>query len=287
MKKLRLKRHGTFHIREGWMEKALNIIEESKDEKSIFRKEVGVANLGIGSMMVTSLRYWMIASQIINEKDSKLTEFGNLLYAYDPYLDDIFSWWMIHLHLVNDFDNAPVFNMVFNHYKKGSFYKEDLVDFVENYISTSLSDEYEIPSKEYIESDVSVLINTYLTGKVTNPEDNLQSPFAKLGLLKKSSEDKYVFTSARRDSLSYLVVYHSLILALESKDSINIDDLLQIKNNPMNIFCLDKNTLYLYLNDMKEKGLITINKTAGLNMIYIQKKLNEKEVFEMYFKEAE
>ena len=55
------------------------------------------------------------------------------------------------------------------------------------------------------------------------------------------------------------------------------------ENNPMNLFCLDKNIFYLYLNDMKEKGLITINKTAGLNMIYIQKNLNEEEIFSLFF----
>ena len=113
MKKLRLKRHGTFHIRDGWMEKALNAINENADGKSIFRKEVGVANLGIGSMMVTSLRYWMIASEIINEKDSQLTDFGRLLIEYDRYLDESFSWWMIHLHLVSNFNDSPVFNVVF------------------------------------------------------------------------------------------------------------------------------------------------------------------------------
>ena len=111
MTKLRLKRHGTFHIRDGWMEKALNAINENNDDKSIFRKEVGVANLGIGSMMVTSLRYWMIASEIINEKDSQLTDFGRLLIEYDRYLDESFSWWMIHLHLVSNFNDSPVFRV--------------------------------------------------------------------------------------------------------------------------------------------------------------------------------
>lgn len=284
MEKLKLKKHGTFHIRDGWMEKALNTIDEKKEEnKSIFRKEDGVMNLGIGSMMVTSLRYWMIATDIIQEKDSQLTEFGNLLLKNDRYLDDCFSWWMIHLHLVCNFKDAPVFNIVFNNYKKGAFVKDELIDFVEDYIDKSLSRKYEKPNKDYIESDVSVLINTYYGEKVINPEDNLQSPLSKLELLKKNSEGKYYFTSARKDSLSYLVVFYSLLLCLKDKDSINVDDLLEKENNPMNLFCLDKNTFYVYLNEMKEKGLVTINKTAGLNMIYIQKILSEEEVFSLHF----
>lgn len=283
MEKLKLKRHGTFHIRDGWMEKALNAINENQDGKSIFRKEVGVLNLGIGSMMVTSLRYWMIATGMIYEKDSQLTDFGKLLLKYDQYLDNSFSWWMIHLHLVSNFKDSPVFNIVFNHYKKGAFLKDELVDFVEDYIEKDLSSKYEEPNKEYIDSDVSVLISTYFSERVFNPEDNLQSPLSKLELLRKNTEGKYYFSSARRDSLPYLVVFNSLLLCLNGKDSINVDDLMTRENNPMNLFCLDKNIFYLYLNDMKEKGLITINKTAGLNMIYIQKNLNEKEIFSLFF----
>ena len=216
-------------------------------------------------------------------KDSQLSDFGKLLLKYDQYLDDSFSWWMIHLHLVSNFEDSPVFNIIFNHYKKGAFLKDELVDFVEDYIEKDLSSKYEKPNKEYIDSDVSVLISTYFSERVFNPEDNLQSPLSKLELLKKNTEGKYYFSSARRDSLPYLVVFNSLLLCLNGKDSINVDDLMTRENNPMNLFCLDKNIFYLYLNDMKEKGLITINKTAGLNMIYIQKNLNEEEIFSLFF----
>ena len=54
MEKLRLKRHGSFSIREGWFEKAIDSIKEN--EQSVFSKGNGVAILGIGANMVTSLR---------------------------------------------------------------------------------------------------------------------------------------------------------------------------------------------------------------------------------------
>ena len=34
---------------------------------------------------------------------------------------------------------------------------------------------------------------------------------------------------------------------------------------------------------MKKEKYITVNKTAGLNMIYIHEKLNLKDIFEKYF----
>lgn len=287
MQKLRLKRHGSFYVREGWMEKAISIIHEKNGEGPVFRKEVGVANLGIGAMMVTSLKYWMVASEIIDEKTSELTEFGNLLFKYDPYLEYDFSWWMIHQHLVCNFKDSPIFNITFNNFRKGNFRKEELVDFISGYIKEN---DYEFGNEKYINDDVSILINTYLKGKIDNPEDNKISPFAKLELLKHSDDNKYEFSMPRRDKLSFLVVFDCLIKSMDGRESINIDDLAECIDNPMKIFNLDKNTFYLYLNDMKVADLITINKTAGLNMIYINEEYSiegiDEIVFEKYFKEG-
>lgn len=44
---------------------------------------------------------------------------------------------------------------------------------------------------------------------------------------------------------------------------------------------------YLYLNEFKREGLITVNRTAGLNMVYIHEKLSERQIFEKYFMECE
>ena len=288
MEKLRLKRHGSFYVREGWMEKAINIIADNKESGSIFRKEVGVANLGIGAMMVPSLKYWMVASNIIDERTGCFTSFGELLLKYDRYLEYDFSWWMIHQHLVCNFKDSPVFNITFNYFRKGNFTKDELVDFLAQFMKEH---DYECGNEKYISDDASILINSYLKGKIENPEDNKISPFAKLELLKRTSDDKYEFSMPRRDKLSYLAVYACLIKAMEEgKESINIDDLSEVENNPMKVFNLDKNSFYLYLNDMKEAGLITINKTAGLNMIYINGKHSADDVdefvFEQYFEKG-
>ena len=85
-------------------------------------------------------------------------------------------------------------------------------------------------------------------------------------------------------------MYCSLLNCLDEDEiqkGINIDDLINKNNSPSKIFNLDKNLLYLYLNDMKKVNLVTINKTAGLNMVYFQKIMSEKEVFEKFFLEAE
>lgn len=285
MKKLRLKRHGSFSIREGWFEKAINSINES--EIPVFSKGNGVAILGIGANMVTSLRYWLIASKIIKEKSNDFTNFGELILKFDRYLDSNFSWWMIHQNLVSNFKDAPIFNIVFNYFNLKNFKKETMDQFIIHFMKDN---EYDLSNLTQVDADVTVFLRTYINEKITNPEDNLCSPLGKLGLLRKSSGNLYNFTQPSHDVLPYQVVYYSLLNCLdeeEKKHGINIDDLISKYNSPAKIFKLDKNLFYLYLNEMKQSGLVMINRTAGLNMLYIQKMMNEKEIFEDFFMEAE
>ena len=61
------------------------------------------------------------------------------------------------------------------------------------------------------------------------------------------------------------------------------DKLLKIQNSPSKLLNLDKNLFNDYLDDMRREGLITINRTAGLNMIYVANALDLEEIFKKYF----
>lgn len=282
MEKLRFKRHGSFAIRDGWFEKAINVIAENNC--SVFSKENGVRLLGIGANMVTSLRYWLIASNII-DSNNKLSEFGSLIFTYDRYLDSEFTWWLVHYNLVSNYKDVPVFNIVFNTFNTVSFTKESLISFFLQYMEEH---DIDTTNSSQLEADVSVLIRTYSNSKVINPEENLNSPLGKLGLLTKKEGNKFLFNSPSYATLPYIIVYKALVDCLNDKqlvNGVNIEDLMNLNNSPYKLFNLDKNLFYLYLNEMKSHGLITLNKTAGLNMLYVQDNLSLRDVFEICFKE--
>lgn len=284
MAKLRLKRHGTFSIREGWLEKAIHIIANSDDNKSLFSKDNGVIEFGIGSMMVTSLRYWLIATDIIDERTNQLSEFGRLLLEFDPYLDDEFSWWMIHEKLASNYKDAPILNIIFNEFKPKNFKKQDLNEFVLEYLKDNA---IEFSSESGVDSDITVFLKTYTNEVVTDPEDNLNSPLGKLDLIQKDKDGSYSFIQPRHDRLNYLVVYYNILNCLGNSDSVHISELMNTNNSPTKLLKMDKNLFYLYLNEFKREGLITVNRTAGLNMVYIHEKLSERQIFEKYFMECE
>ena len=125
--KLKLKRHESFSIREGWLAKGIkNVKENSKTFSSAEATDI----LGIGTNMVKSLKYWMSAACLINEENREtfLSEFGNLIYIYDPYLEDIFCWWLIHIRMMLNIDDAYIYNLFFNKCGKKSFSKRDIYE---------------------------------------------------------------------------------------------------------------------------------------------------------------
>lgn len=275
---LKFKKNETFYIRDGWFEKAINTIKENP-KINIFAKTNGSLYLGIGTNMVKGLRYWLQASKIIEStsKSTSLSSFGNLLYQYDKYLESTFSWFLIHFFLCTDEIQVPVFYGAFNNDLK-TFTKNDMV----NCLAEIFSIDGYTAKKEYIDDDVGVFLKSYLAeDTIENPEDNYCCPLANLKLLSKSKE-KYIKTRPSYSLLSYLIVYFALASRYDF-EPFNIEDSIFDLKAPCSLFNLDKNSYLQYLDEAKRNGLITINKTAGLNTVYFDKKLDLKDLFSEYF----
>lgn len=272
---IKLKKNESFYIREGWFEKAINTIND--EQKNIFFKNDGVMYLGIGANMVKGLKYWLGAADVISGKENELTDFGKNLIKFDPYLDNKFSWFLIHYFLVTNKEECPIFNMVFNA-EATSFRKHDMTEYV--YQQMTLMDPK--VNHKSVEADMNVFLKSYVNEiPILNPEENYVCPLSSLKLLK-SDASIYRKLAPAYNTLSYLVVYYALT-EMTSKDSFNIEDSIEAVNSPMHIFNLDKYMYLQYLDEMRKNNLVTINKTAGLNTVYFEKRLSLDELFKSYF----
>lgn len=272
---IKLKKNESFYIREGWFEKAINAVAEDRN-RNIFYKNDGIEILGIGSNMVKGLKYWLRAANIIDASGSNdLTELGELIYTFDRYLDTHFSWFFIHYYMCCNFDECPINNLFFNSSIR-NFNKQNLLDFMLEELS-----EENINTK-YLESDLNVFIKTYVNEDIIyNPEDNYICPLSSLKLIKKE-RGEYRRIRPSYQNLDYLIVFYALQEIYGGKP-FDIEESMEIKNSPMSIFNLDKYMYSQYLDEMKKTGLITINKTAGLNTVYPEKELSLQDAFELKF----
>ena len=292
--KYKIKGNESFSIREGWLSKGMLAITE---DPYVFSDITAMDRLGVGSKMVKSIRYWLLASHLVEEKREKNAKhslvptqyFGEVVKKHDPYFEDIFTLWIIHYYITADIEFNTVWSLFFNRFNVTDFTKTAMVD--------KLVDEcnkiYDKGNSLYnsIDTDCGVLLKMYTSSEetVTDPEENLTSPFSELGLIARGSErSSYMKTRPLYSKLDRLAVLYVMTVNLpDDKISVDIDTLLTQDNNVGKIFNLDRNMINEYLDRLRQEGFIELNRTAGLDMVYISKKLSPAEILEIYYTQSE
>ena len=275
MTAVRLRSNGNFCIREGWFEKAINSIMEN--DTNIFRGNAGTEYLGIGSSAVRSLKYWLKAADIISGSNCELTEFGQLLHKYDRYLDDDFSWYLIHYRLASNREDNPVANGVFNS-RFGSFSKDEMVD----YLTECFRENDENVNRAYVDADFNVFARSYINDEPDlNPEENYVGPLSRMKLLGRYG-DEFRKLKPSISSLSYLVIYYALLDLYKGK-LFEIEGSIGAYNSPVRIFNLDRYVYLQYLDEMRRNGLVTLNRTASLNTMYFEMMLPLSRIFDKQY----
>lgn len=284
---MKIKGHQSFHIRRGWIYKGLN---EVKQDNIVFSRKdlVHTDVLGIGSNMVTSLKYWLDALKIVDKKreGSKNlivpSEIGELILEKDPYLEEIETWQLLHYNLATNEDQATTWYWFFNEYKGNRFTRENLFNNLNSYIVQTYDKEV---SERSLKDDINCLLNTYVEREVESPEDNIESPFAELGLInivnKKNGEFNY--TKSYKHKLNIHLAYY--ILSNLAKDGGNLDlkDIIDSKNSIGNIFNLNSYEVMDVLDNLQNLGYIKVIRTGGLDYIsFIDKKDPIEELKNMY-----
>lgn len=278
--KLKLKRHESFSIREGWLAKGIKNVREYRN---VFALPNATDILGIGTNMIKSLKYWMTATRLIEEENREimLSDFGSIIYEYDPYLEDIFSWWLIHINMITTVDDSYIYSLFFNKCNLKTFTKRELYE----KLYTLLTNEKLTFNEKILQDEVNMIIKTYTVDeKIDNPENNFICPLSELNLIKKVDRDTYEKNRPEIRNLPFWVVYYIICLLLDDRDNISIDELLKEENSPAKLLNMDKNLINEYLDEMKKNDLIIINRTAGINMVYLKKKLSLNEIAEEYFR---
>ncbi len=309
LKKVKLKGNESFNFREGWLRKGMRCVEECE---TLFTEEDVMERLGVGSKMVKSIRFWLDATSVCEEKRINkgrgraqyLTDsFGRVIADYDPYFDDIFTLFLIHYHIVSNDSMCMVWNIFFNEYEGQDFTKDNMIEVCADYLDKkmepgatyshkSFEDDCASVLKMYVGSDQSIgmFLDTSKDETEVHPEDSLACPLVELGLLQRSSKqrDAYIKAMPARGILDKLAVLYVITQNLpEDKVSVSIDDLLNAPNNIGRVFNLSRVAINEYLDQLRIAGYLTINRTAGLDMVYIESKMQPQDIMIEYYKKAQ
>lgn len=295
----KLKGHESFYLREGWLRKGISLIKE--DPLCFSNITQAIDKLGIGANMVKSLRYWLQAFGLVREvKDEKTrkikqeitNEFGRIIDENDPYFEDLGTLFLLHYKLVTKIDFATSWYMFFNKIVASEMNKDELQKAIIEQINFIDSD-YKVPTKTILD-DVNCIIKTYYSDKddMKDPEDNMVCPLSQLKLISKRKSNIYKLIPSKKD-LDILIILYVIYDSIELKEdnkgdikTVSIDDLINSENNIGRVFNLDKNAINRYLDDLEREGYIHVVRTAGINMVEITNKVENKEqILNIYYRE--
>ncbi len=283
--KYRLKGHESFVLREGWLTKGIKAVSENC---KLYSTNSGADALGVGTNMAKSIRYWMKTAGVTSESSAKgvrLTDLGTAILNKDLYIEDIFTLWIVHANIVCNFDNATSWNIFFNRINLTTpFVRDELAELLKTLIIECTGDEN--PSERSIKDDCSALLSMYARGgsPEDDPEDKRPSPFEDLGLVERVG-NRFVKKRPSYDNLDKLVILYLIIDKLNLDGSMQIDHLTDADNMPGKVLNLNRIAVNEYLDQLQNAGYITVNRTAGLDIIYPAKckDMTKTDVIDTYY----
>ncbi len=284
-RKYRFKGHESFVPREGWITKAL-IEVDSLNGESTFKENYGADRLGVGPNMAKAIRYWIESAGLVKMASGKasLTKLGKIILKNDAYLEDIFTLWIIHLNLVMNKEKVTAWFLFFSKFEMESFTSEELKNVMSYLVQANYGSESKVPSNNSVIADCEAILQMYAKERNidVNPEEKKKSPFLPLKLIR-SEGGKYRKIQPQKNQLDKLVVWYGIVKSINDVNSVSLDDLVSKAGMIGKSLNMKRVMLSEYIDLIAESGKITVNKTAGLDMVYVEKKQSLEQILEEYY----
>ena len=286
--------HESFQCRHLWLKKGYDFVKNGKS----FSDEDAVVELGVGKNMVSSIRFWMKAFNILSP-DDELTNIAHKLLddnGWDPYLEDEASLWLLHYQLVKK-GFASTYSIVFNELRreKIEFTKHNFISLVKRKAETGKS--FQINEKT-LQEDFSVLSKMYLRSDAQNrdKEDSFSGLLTELDLIKTFSRkiennDKKVETidyfsieNIDRSEIPDEIILYSILDNEDFDVSISLNTIEQEYNSVGSIFALNRPGILGKIENLANKYSYLIFKDdAGIKELQFKKKPSPLSILDKYY----
>lgn len=260
-----------------------------------FSQSSALVTLGVGKNMVQSIRYWGLATQVLQEvgrAEIIPSDLGKeLLGEWDPFLEDAASLWLLHWWLVSNPAKAAAWHYAFFLWPRQEFGKSELTDAL-----TEWAEHHSVRSKRStIERDVDCLLRTYLPGKSSKKgaaEESFDCPLVELGLFRPLQDgDRYAFVVGSKRTLPAAIFGYAMLDYLQTvgagRQTVALQDLLYNVGSPGQAFRLNENAVVEYLEALETslEGAIELDDTAGLKQVYLRRNVDPQDLLRQFYGE--
>lgn len=288
-------RHETFALRYSWLTKGFHA--HTRDPKSLDEEDATVL-LGVGKNMVSSIKYWLRACQLIDAHTGRETAVGKLVFSekdgLDPYLEDEATIWLVHWLLASNPDLATAWFWFFNKYHKPVFTSSELVTALSDWVRDAILDGRR-PSLSTLKNDAQLIHRMYTLsrGNTRMPlEEALDSPLSLLRLITQSPGGRTFHSRPEaRAGLPVGILGFAVASLMEEKEikTIPLEELMYAKDfypAPGAVFRLTENDLITKLEQLilSFPGLFEVRDTAGIHQLYMLKACDPLSFLEKHYK---
>lgn len=282
--KLQFSGHETFPLRYGWLKKVYDAVRACElkgiDTKIVFSADDAIAQFGVGKNMVVSMRYWALATGILEEVRAHLgpyatTPIGQALLddnGWDPWLEDPNSLWLLHWYFASTPDRTSTWYWVFNHCPHASFDRGLLVDHL---IHLCADRQMKKVAPATLKRDVECFVRTYVE-KVGagSKEDTLECPLTELSLLRLvGHREGFQLARGAKSTLSAELFAFATTQfwqrVYSNVRTLSFDALFHEPGSPGRVFLLDEESVMDLASGLESvtDGAIVWSETAGLRQL--------------------
>lgn len=277
--------HDSFQCRQLWLKKGYDFLVEGNS----FNNENAVISLGVGKNMVSSIRFWMRAFNIIDNKD-QITEFGNRLFndenGYDPYLEDDASLWLLHYQLVKT-GVSSIYTIIVNEFRKEKihFNKESFIHYMKRIAESN--PELNL-NENTLGKDFTVYTNIYKNDSdskdIEESYSGILSELEFLTIIGSGKEEQFTILNNEKDSLPGAVVLYTILDNPNYGMSISLNALELDFNSPGSIFALNRNGLINKISDIVgENENVIFTDHAGIKELQFKTKPSPYTILDHYY----
>lgn len=251
--------HETFAVREDWLVKGLDLLDEDSDA---FKHPFVSDRLGVGRNMAKSIWHWLQVTGLVETKKNgrsdspTITPVGKTIQRHDPYFLHLGTWWVLHVNLVTCGTDAVAWHWFFNQFSHGRF---DRIRCSEDLRRQLVVQGQRLPSPKTLSRDIACLLSSYATPIPPNqedPEDGNECPFRLLGLITYLRESDTYQLNRRKKEIPFEIVGYAFAKASpeDNGDSfdLNLSEAIAKPECPGRTLALDADALISLLGEAEE-----------------------------------
>lgn len=178
--------HETFPLRLLWLKKAFDAVEGGAPAGT-FQEQSAIARFGVGRNMAVSMRYWALASGLVEEVDRTLrpTVLGAAVLAddgLDPFIEHAATVWLVHWAIASTPQLTTTTYYAFNALAAIEFDPTMLVD---ELLALAEARGWRA-TRGTLKRDVEVFLRGYVRREDGQAEDAAEPLLAELGLIREA-----------------------------------------------------------------------------------------------------